>query len=410
MENYRPEISFARDALSVCGPDAAVEHGQVIAHYKLRCTSEQVGAIASALCFEHTVELSPSLIGAGYLATEIAGRTGDVSQIDATTFACEIRYPAAAASGGLTTLLTLVMGNAGFFPEVELTGLDLPESLQKAFLGPKFGIEGLRQNLGRLEGPITGTALKPLGASATELAAIAGQMAEGGIEILKEDDGISTQAYAPFAERVARCSAAVREAADRSNNTCLYFPNITGPQETLIDRAMFAQDAGAGGVELLPGPMGLDSVRMLAELPDLKIPVAVHSAWTGGMCRPPNPALSYAVAFGLLPRLAGADISIMPGFGGRFGLPKNACRETADILGSPIGGTSSTLPMVGGGLTFDRIDEYVSLYGNDVILLISGALFEADGTLIENCREFVRRTRLATRNLKYATGDSRREG
>lgn len=251
----------------------------------------------------------------------------------------------------------------------------------------------MRQLLNRPHGPLVGTALKPLGASAQELAFIARQMAEGGIEILKEDDGISTQPYAPFADRVARCADAVAEGAARGNSTCLYFPNITGPQETLIDRAMLAQEAGAGGVEVLPGLMGLDSLRMLAGFSELKIPIAVHSAWIGGMCRPPNAALSHAMAFGILPRLAGADISIMPGFGGRFALSKKICKEISEALIRPECGLLSSVPMVGGGLTFDLIDDFLSVYGTDVVLLISGGLFKSDLSLIESCRAFVRHAR-----------------
>lgn len=393
MENLADHKPLARDALNVRGPAVAASESRFIATYRLRCSASDVAGLTSALCHEHTVELSPSLIGSGYLARNVVGEAGVVTQLGNDLYECEIHYPEAAAEGGLTTLLTLVMGNAGFFPEVELTGLTLSAGLRRAFKGPRIGVKGLRDTLRRGNGPLVGTALKPLGASARELAVIAGQMAEGGIEILKEDDGISTQPYAPFAERVTRCAEAVRNASVRTNGVCLYFPNITGPQETLIDRAMMAQEAGAGGVELLPGPMGLDSVRMLADLPELTIPVATHSAWTGAMCRPPNAALSFAVAFGLLPRLAGADISIMPGFGGRFALPPDACREAAEMLGDPMEGFHPAFPMVGGGLNMAGIGEYVSVYGDNVVLLISGALFAGEGSLVENCRAFGRHAR-----------------
>lgn len=48
-------------------------------------------------------------------------------------------------------------------------------------LGPRFGVEGLRQLCGVCSGPLVCTALKPMGKCTAELAAIAYAFAKGGI-------------------------------------------------------------------------------------------------------------------------------------------------------------------------------------------------------------------------------------
>lgn len=389
MKDRTSAIASANTLLSVTGGLAAPDPARIRAQYVLRASGAEAERIAEALCLEHTVELPRALIGEGYLSEYLTGSVEKLVAIDTEQTRCEIAYPADTGKGGLTTLLTLVMGNAGFFPEVQLVDIDLPESTSAGLSGPRHGIPGLRMRTGCAQGPLAGTALKPLGASVSELAKIAREMAEGGIHIVKEDDGLSMQPYAPFPERVRACADAVSEGAARSGSKCLYFPNITGPVEGLADRALHAQECGAGGVEILPGVMGFDAVRLLADLEAFDLPVAVHSAWTGGMCRAGAPALSNGFAFGVLPRLAGADISIMPGFEGRIGLPREDCRTIADVLKRPRDGFAPAMPMPGGGLTTDRIGQFVATYGEDMILLMSGALFEGPGSLIDNCRAYV---------------------
>ncbi|PSM16790.1 RuBisCO large subunit C-terminal-like domain-containing protein [Nitratireductor sp. StC3] len=370
----------------------ALSGARIEARYRLRCVGAAARELAELIGHEHTVELSAGLLGDGFLAREIVGRVEALSERDGYSD-CRISYAGELGEGGLPVLLTLVMGNAGFFPQVELVDLVLPERFGEALPGPRFGTAGVRALAGRPHGPLTGTALKPLGAGPQELARIAGAMARGGIEILKEDDGLSAQPFARFEERVQRCADAVAEANAQTGSKCLYFPNVSGALDGLLERALRAQELGAGGLELLPGPMGLDAVRMLSAHPDITVPVAVHSAWQGALCRPPNPALSLAMAFGVLPRLAGADISIMPCFGGRFGLSRVACGETGTALRRAQGGRRTALSMPGGGVTLDGLAALAEVYGADTVLLLSGALFAGGRRLEDTCRIFAERTR-----------------
>lgn len=125
MKAESDPIATARATLKVKGPETSPDDGRFIARYRLRGDLNRAKALVLALCYEHTVELSPDLIGDGYLSRFVVGKLSDLRQEADDLFICEILYPEAAAEGGLTTLLTLVMGNIGFFPEVELMGLEL---------------------------------------------------------------------------------------------------------------------------------------------------------------------------------------------------------------------------------------------------------------------------------------------
>ena len=368
---------------------------RIQAHYKFRCAPAKAAEIARFLVHEHTVELPSDVLPEGFLASDIVGRVDSISAHPDGGSACTLSYASEVASGGHTTLLTLLSGNGSFLPEIELQDVDLPRVFTGASCGPRFGVEGIRSLLDVKKGALGATALKPVGATPRELARIASALALGGIDIIKEDDGVSTQMFAPFHERVERCAAAIAEAGAKTGKTCIYFANITGPMESLAERAYFAKEKGATGIELLPGPMGLDSIRMVSGLPGLDLPVISHCAWQGALCRPPNPAISMPLVFGLFPRLVGADLSIMPGFGGRFDIPREACRSVTNALQRPCGNLRPAMPMPGGGVTMDRLAEFVDVFGQDTALLMSGALFQKPD-LTQACKDFM----MAVRNLR----------
>jgi ribulose-bisphosphate carboxylase large chain len=77
-------------------------------------------------------------------------------------------------------------------------------------------------------------------------------------------------------------------------------------------------------------------------------------------------------------RLAGADLSIFPNYGGRFSFSPGECRAVAAGLAAPIPGIAAALPAPGGGMTLGRVEEIVDFYGNDVALLIGGDLHRGD--------------------------------
>lgn len=356
------------------------------ATYRLRTDAASVEALAQLICYEHTVETAPELVPAGPLLDHVVGQVASIVDEGQEGFVCRISYAAEMAADGLPNLLGLVMGNAGFFPQVELVGLELSPSVLKHYGGPRFGIAGVRKLLGRPSGLLSGTALKPMGATPAELANIAVAFARGGIDVIKEDDGLTNQSTAPFKERVLRCADAVRETSERCGRSVFYVPNITGPIDQLLERAHFAREAGASGVELVPGLTGLDAVRLVSA--DIDLPVFTHSAWNGALSRPASPAVSFPIVHGFLPRLAGGDVSITPTFLGRFGLALEDCKAMSLQLAMPAGHLKPTFAMPGGGIGAGDIDKVASVYGEDCIVLVSGALFAPGETLEARTRHF----------------------
>jgi len=78
--------------------------------------------------------------------------------------------------------------------------------------------------------------------------------------------------------------------------------------------------------------------------------------------------------FGTIQRLAGADISVFPNVGGRFGFSAAECGEIADACRAPEGPGRPMLPSPGGGMSVERAGDMAAMYGDDVVYLLGGSL------------------------------------
>jgi len=231
------------------------------------------------------------------------------------------------------------------------------------------------------------TALKPMGLSPEDLADLAYRFALGGIDIIKDDHGISDQTFSPFQRRTALCAEAVRKANAATGGHAIYVPNITAPHGEELARAALAKELGAGGLLIAPGLTGFDSMRAVAEADGVGLPVFAHPAFLGSYCFGDS-GIAHGVLFGLMMRLSGADASIYPNFGGRFSFSQAECREIAEACDAPMGGLKGIFPCPAGGMSLQSIPESLEVYGTEVIFLVGGGLFRHSSDLTENCRYF----------------------
>ena len=165
-------------------------------------------------------------------------------------------------------------------------------------------------------------------------------------------------------------------------------PNVTAPVDRITEYAAFARDHGAGGLMIAPGIVGFDAMRSLADDDRINLPILTHPALQGSFVTHPDNGISHCVIFGQLARLAGADGSIFPNFGGRFSFSREECKSIADGTVMPMAHLKPILPSPGGGMNLNRIPEMLELYGREVIFLIGGGLHKHGDNLVENCKYF----------------------
>lgn len=368
--------------------------GAITAVYELWGDPAGAASRAEALAVEQSHEF-PSHLAPSH-ARRSLGHVLDLSQTGPETVLARVAYPESLAGGELPQLLVLLFGNCSLLPGVRLVDVELPPALARAVGGPRLGVAGLRELGDAPHGPLLATALKPVGLSAAELAEQAYQLALGGLDLIKEDQGLANQRWAPYAERVARCGEAVARANDETGGRAVYFPALNAPVSQLAERVDLAVAAGAGGFLVTPGIGGLDQLRHLAATLPAGLALLAHPALLGSFVTSPTSGIAHGTLFGTLLRLAGADAVIFPSFGGRFSFTPAQCREIAEQCSADLAGLRPALPAPGGGMSVQRAPELVEFYGEDVVLLIGGSLHEG-GDLRRSAEAFREAARRATR-------------
>ena len=356
--------------------------------YRLAGNESQARDKAEAICIEQTVEFPTELIPADDIRGQIFGRIESFRPAGDQPAEAEISYAVEITGYTLPQLINVIFGNISLQPGIRVERIDLPDSLLARFKGPRFGRAGWRRLLAVPERPLLCTALKPMGFSPKRLADMAYQFAKGGIDLIKDDHGLADQPFATFRERVQHCADAVLRANSETGFNCVYMPSINAPADRLVECALFAKRAGAGALVVMPGLSGLDSMRRLADDNRIALPIMSHPAFQGGFVTSPDQGISHFALFGQMARLAGADATIFPNFGGRFSFSRRDCKQIAAGAAVAMGPLKPIFPAPGGGMSLDRLPELSDLFGPDVIFLIGGGLYQQDPDLVKSSRYF----------------------
>lgn len=353
-------------------------------------TGDEAEAYAKVqdICVEQTVEFPPELIRKAWIKQDVVGRVESFEPISHNLFKAVISYAVEITAYELTQLLNVIYGNISLKPGILVNRLDLSLGLLSAFQGPRFGRSGLRKWLQAEGRPLLFTAIKPMGLSAAELGRLAYKFARGGIDIIKDDHGLTNQPFAEFTERIKYAAAAVNKANLETGGKSIYVANITGPSDEVIERARLAKRLGAKGLMVAPALAGFDTMRLLAEDNSIALPVFSHPAFLGSFTASETNGISHYVLYGQITRLAGADATIYPNFGGRFSFSKQVCESITKATAAPMGKIKPIFPSPGGGLTLPLIPELLEVYGEDVIFLMGGGLVKRGPDIEDNCRYF----------------------
>lgn len=221
--------------------------------------------------------------------------------------------------GGFPMLMAALIGDQyGTAYEIDkgrLIDLQLPREYVKQYPGPQFGIDGLRELYGTSKTKIPHCAilLKPnTGQPAKHYSLIAEMAANGGANYIKDDE---MKVNTP--ESISSIAEVLKKIEDKQGRRILYGPNVTVGYAKAKEQALMAIKNGASAIMVNVVHGGLEYVRMLAEDPDICVPIHIHRTGHDALTRGKF-GLNLKV-FTQLWRIAGADqIHIGPVFGGLY--------------------------------------------------------------------------------------------
>jgi ribulose-bisphosphate carboxylase large chain len=133
--------------------------------------------------------------------------------------------------------------------------------------------------------------------------------------------------------------------------------------------------------------LGLETTRWISERYPLVL--MAHPAMAGSYVNGDRQGIDHGVLLGTLFRLAGADLSIFPNFGGRFAFSRDQCLAIRDRLVEPLGNLAPAWPAPGGGMELHSLSQMCADYGEDAVFLIGGALLGQGNGVAHGTREFL---------------------
>ncbi len=252
-----------------------------------------------------------------------------------------------------------------------LMDFTLPDDAYSCFPGPQFGIEGTRDILGIGDkDPIIGTIVKPTcGLTADEVAQICGTAAAAGIKFIKDDERMLNAPYCTLKERVTKVSARLRQVYEQTGNKVLYAAHITTGPDKILDQAKIAVDAGANALMFVFIAAGFESLRIVAESPDVNVPIYAHCCGKEHWSRAEGQGID-PVVVAKLARLMGGDYFRIGALGGYFA--KEEVGEAASLkpaLTCDMGNIRAAVPAVSGGLDPDNLPDNINYFGADALFL-----------------------------------------
>jgi ribulose-bisphosphate carboxylase large chain len=296
-----------------------------------------------------------------------------------------IAYPDALFEpGNMPQVLSCIAGNILGMKAVDrirLLDCDWPERLATSFPGPQFGTSVRQDVFDAGDRPITATVPKPkVGLSTEQHAQIGYEAWTGGLDLLKDDENLTDQAFNPFEDRLTETLAQRDRAQDETGDPKSYLLNVTASGREMLERVDLAAEHGCEYVMVDVVTAGWAAVQQVRErCATHGLAIHAHRAMHAGFDRLPDHGVSMRV-LAQVARLCGVDQIHT----GTANLGKLANEDTVGInawLYADRYGLRDVLPMASGGLHPGLVPELVARCGTNIGVQAGGGVHgHPDGT------------------------------
>jgi ribulose-bisphosphate carboxylase large chain len=293
--------------------------------------------------------------------------------------------------GNMPQILSSIAGNVFGMKAVEnlrLEDVRWPGKIMRTFSGPRLGIDGLRRILKVKDRPLTATVPKPkLGLTAREHAEAGYEAWLGGVDLLKDDENLTSQSFNKFKERIQKCFRLREKAEKETGERKSYLINITAETNEMLHRAKVVSDAGGEYVMvdiLTAGWSALQTIRRECE--HLKLAIHAHRAFHAAFTRNRLHGMSMLVVSDIA-RLIGVDQLHIGTVIGKLDSPledvtalrdnlqKHLIPATQHLLGQDWGKIKPVFPTCSGGLHPGQVPELLRLVGANIIIQAGGGIW-----------------------------------
>jgi ribulose-bisphosphate carboxylase large chain len=285
-----------------------------------------------------------------------------------------VSWPLENVGTNLPTLLSTIGGNLTELREfsgLRLLDVELPPEFGRAYPGPRFGVEGTRR-LAEVHGrPIIGTIVKPsVGLSPEQTADLVRDLAEAGIDFVKDDELMANPPHSPLERRVEAVMRAINEVADRTGKKVMYAFNVTDDLDEMLRHHDTVLEAGGNCVMVSLNSVGFAGAHHLCR--HSRLPVHGHRNGWGMYTRHPHLGMEFA-AYQKLWRLLGVDHLHVNGLQNKFWEPDDSVvRSIKDCLTPMFDENDRAMPVVSSGQWGGQAPETYRRTGTVDLMYLAG--------------------------------------
>jgi len=301
-------------------------------------------------------------------------------------------------AGNISQILSAIAGNIygmRVLENLRLLDISFPKDIVEAYKGPKFGIEGIRKLIKVENRPLLGTIVKPkVGLNEIEHAKVCGQAWKGGLDIVKDDENLTSMSFNKFEKRITETLKVRDRIENETGEKKIYMPNITAKLSVMKERADHVIGNGGEYVMVDIITIGFSALQEIKDyLEEKNIVIHAHRAMHAAFTRSKKHGMTM-LALAKIMRLIGMDQLHTGTIVGKMEGQKQEVREINKILteskvkGNDItlldqdwGNIKPILPVASGGLSPLHIPELIELLGTDIVFQFGGGCHgHPDGT------------------------------
>ena len=318
---------------------------------------------------------------------QVAGDVADLRAIAFDVDGDEVRIaypPDLFEPGNLAQVLSCIAGNVMGMKAVErirLLDCEWSEDVAAGFPGPTFGTAVRETFFDAGDRPITATVPKPkVGLTTEQHAEIGYEAWVGGLDLLKDDENLTDQAFNPFVERLTASLARRDDAEDETGERKSYLVNVTAETGTMLERVDEVASQGGEYVMVDVVTAGWSALQTVRErCGELGLAIHAHRAMHAAFDRHEDHGVSMR-CLAQFARLCGVDQLHT----GTAGLGKMDNEDTVGInewLYSDLFGLRDVLPVASGGLHPGVVPALVDRIGTNGCIQAGGGVHgHPDGT------------------------------
>lgn len=291
--------------------------------------------------------------------------------------------------GNMPQILSSIAGNIfgmKVLKNLRLLDVSFPKKIVDSFKGPSFGVNGVRKVINVRGRPLTGTIVKPkLGLNEEEHAEYCYNAWTGGLDVVKDDENLSSMKFNSFEKRVRKVLELKEKAEKETGEKKLYLANVSAETTEMIKRTELVKELGGESIMvdiITVGWAGVQTLRKEAN----ELIIHFHRAGHAMFTQNPFHGMSMLVVAKISRLIGGDNLHIGTiDLGKMKGSKKEILKIQREIQENEVMesneenllyqnwfGKKPVFAVASGGLQPAMIPELVKQMGDDVIMQFGG--------------------------------------